>query len=65
MQYPNSPNELVETLIQSGQAYNQAYNSHNAPLQLVTPQGNLLNLTDISKVLTLPSSKNRIPVPSS
>lgn len=41
MQYPNTPNELVETLIQSSQAYNQAYNSHNAPLQLVTPQVDL------------------------
>lgn len=52
MQNPDTPPELVETLIQSGQAYNQAYNSHDAPLQLVTPQGDLLNLTDISRVLT-------------
>lgn len=51
-QHPRIPDALLQTVIQTGQATNRAYNLTQPQIQLTTPQRQLIPLTLASQIIT-------------
>lgn len=50
--HPDTPIPLLHTMVQSGQAHNQAYNPTQAQILLITPQRETIQITQVSRIIT-------------